>query len=209
MSILHRIGICATLYLALACANSALAGRIVCWTNDEGVRECGSSVPPQYIDKRREILNERGMVVHVTPAAKTEEQRAEEERLAKLAEQERQREEAKRREDEILLKTFTTERDVLIARDSKIAAIESVIGITSSNVASLQHDMEEQQRRAANFERRGKPVPDELLEEMRVTKRRIAEKEAIIQQKRQEQDAIRAQYDADLERFRKLTSERD
>ena len=192
--------------LALAWAGSAGAGRIVCWTNDEGVRECGHAVPPEYVDKRREELNERGIVVNVTPAAKTKEELAEEERLAKLAEQERKREEEKRQQDEILLKTFTTERDVLMARDSKVAAIESIIGIIASNVTSLERDLEEQQRRAANYERRGKSVPDELFQEMAATKRRIADKNAFVAQKRREQEAIRARYDADLARFRELTA---
>ena len=92
-----------------------------------------------------------------------------------------------------------------MARDSKIAAIESIIGITTSNVASLQRDLEDQQRQAANYERRGKSVPDELLQEMTVTKQRMVDKETFILQKRREQDAIRAQYDADLQRFRELS----
>ena len=61
-------------------APGAMAGSIKCWTNKEGVRECGAVVPPEYSQQRVEIMNERGIVVDVKEAAKTKEQLAEEAR---------------------------------------------------------------------------------------------------------------------------------
>ena len=63
--------------LLLSANPLSLSAAIKCWTNNDDVRECGHSVPPEYSQKRIEILNERGIVVSVKEAAKTKEQLAE------------------------------------------------------------------------------------------------------------------------------------
>ncbi|MEW6647505.1 MAG: hypothetical protein AB1450_09925 [Pseudomonadota bacterium] len=80
--------------LSLAIPGSALAA-IKCWTNKEGVRECGNVVPPEYAQKETRTVNERGITVEVKERAKTAEE-LEQERVAKEAEEARVREEKKR-----------------------------------------------------------------------------------------------------------------
>ena len=52
-------------YLGLLCiliATPALsdAARIKCWTNNEGVRECGNAVPPEYAQKGHKEVSKSG-----------------------------------------------------------------------------------------------------------------------------------------------------
>ncbi len=179
-------------------SDGSLAGaRIKCWVNKEGVRECGQFVPPEYAQQRIEIVNERGIVVEVIEAAKTKEQ------LAKEA-AERRRLAEQRRRDEILLNTFTTERDLELARKSRIQAIESIIAITNSNTRSLKAALTKVQKRAADFERAGEEPPKELFEEMESLRRQIKDNEEFVAKKQRDIIALEKRFDADLKRFREL-----
>ena len=46
-----------------------------CWTNDQGIRECGNSLPPKYVKQRIDFFNVKsGKVNKSTPAAKSQAQ---------------------------------------------------------------------------------------------------------------------------------------
>lgn len=183
---------------------TAHAATIKCWRNAEGQRECGQAVPPEYSQQRIEIINERGIVVEVIEAAKTKEQLAEEARQKELLkEQERRKKEQKRR-DTVLLNTFTTERDINIARKRRVDAIVGLIEITNSNTKSLQANLDEVQKRAADFERAGETPPKDVLDEMAAIKRQIADNEEFVAKKKKDIDAINKRFEADLKRFREL-----
>ena len=185
------------LALLLAAPMASAGSRIKCWVNKDGVRECGQFVPPEYAQQRIEIVNERGIVIEVIEAAKTKEQ------LAKEAAERRRLAEQKRR-DKILLNTFTTERDIELARKSRIQAIESIIAITNSNTRSLKASLAKVQKRAANFERAGEEPPKELFEEMDSLKRQIQDNEEFVAKKQRDIIALEKRFDADLKRFREL-----
>ncbi len=185
------------LVLLLATGPAVAGGRIKCWKNKDGVRECGQFVPPEYAQQRIEIINERGIVVDVIEAAKSREQ------LAREAAERRRRAEQKRR-DEILLNTFTTERDIELARKSRIQAIESIIAITNSNTRSLKANLAKVQKRAADFERSGETPPKELFEEMESLKRQIKDNQDFVAKKQRDIIALEKRFDADLKRFREL-----
>ncbi len=185
------------LALLLAAPMTTAGPRIKCWVNKDGVRECGQFVPPEYAQQRIEIINERGIVVEVIEAAKTREQ------LAREAAERRRLAEQKRR-DKILLNTFTTERDIELARKSRVQAIESIIAITNSNTRSLRASLAKIQKRAADFERAGEEPPKELFEEMDSLKRQIQDNEEFVAKKQRDIIALEKRFDADLKRFREL-----
>ena len=183
---------------------TTLAGSIKCWVNKDGVRECGYIVPPEYSQQRIEIMNQRGIVVEVKEAAKTKEQLAEEARLANLKKEEMRRQEQARLRDTILLNTFTTERDLKISYDDKIAVIMGHIDISNTGTRTLNENLKDAQRRAANHERAGEKVPQTLLEEIEGLKRQLKDNSDLVARKMSEIKALNEQYEADLKRFREL-----
>jgi len=188
----------------LITAPPALAGTIKCWTNKDGVRECGYSVPPEYSQQRIEIMNERGIQIGVKEAAKTKEQLEEDARLAKLKQEELQRQEEARLRDTILLNTFTTERDLKISYDDKIEVVKGVIDITKTGTRTLQQNLQTVQKKAANYERAGETMPENILNQMTNLKRQIKDNEKYTANKQREIKALNLQYGADLKRFREL-----
>ena len=183
---------------------ATMAGSIKCWTNKEGVRECGAVVPPEYSQQRVEIMNQRGIVVEVKEAAKTKEQLAEEARLAKLKKEELRRQEEARLRDTILLQSFTTERDLKISYDGKIAVNRDIIDITNTGTRTLNENLENTRTKAANYERAGEKPPESVLEEINSLKRQIKDNDEFIARKEEEIKVLKQQYEADLKRFREL-----
>jgi hypothetical protein len=201
---LALLGSLVCLISLLFAAPATMAGSIKCWTNKEGVRECGAVVPPEYSQQRVEIMNERGIVVDVKEAAKTKEQLAEEARLAKLRQEELRRQEEARLRDTILLQSFTTERDLKISYDGKIGVNRDIIDITNTGTRTLTENLDNTRTKAANYERAGEKPPESVLEEMNSLKRQIKDNDEFIARKEEEIKALKRQYEADLNRFREL-----
>lgn len=189
--------------IGLSTSFSAGAG-IKCWTNDEGVRECGNAVPPEYAQQGHKEISEQGIVVDEKERALTDEEIEARERQAAIeAEKERALEE-QRRKDAILLQTFSSEEDIITARDYKISAMEAQIKLAESRIDKLQADLDKRIEQAAVEERAGRKPPEALLEDIDSLRRQIETNKQFITDTRTEQERVRAEYDADLERFREL-----
>lgn len=190
--------------LGLGTALHAGAANIECWKNKDGVRECGNSVPPEYSQQRVEILNDQGVVIDVRAPAKTKEELEQEKREAQAKAEAEKRAAEQARQDQILLNTFTSDKDILLARDQKLGAVESIIEITQSSIESLRRQLNQLTERAADLERSGKQATPELLDDMADLRRQIKDKEDYIQKERTEKEQLRAEYAAQLKRFREL-----
>ena len=124
--------------ISLLCVGGSVpanAGKLYKWVDDEGQVRYGDQIPPQFAKQRQDTLNPQGVVVDTKSAAKTPDQLAEERREAEIAaEQERQRME-RAQHDHMLLSTFTSEDDMVMTRDGKIAAIEAAIHLAEARTS--------------------------------------------------------------------------
>lgn len=181
---------------------------IKCWTNHDGMRECGNVVPPEYAQKSHREFNQQGIMVKQTTRAKTkeeiEQERAEQARLAaEKAETERIAKDQAAR-DRILLDTFTTEDDLFLTRDGKLQAIEARIRHAKSRIDKLEQSLADLHAQAAMLERLGKPVPEALQREIANVEQQIGANRTFIEQYQSEQEEVRASFEADLQRLREL-----
>lgn len=196
------------LMLALLPLQSESA-RLYKWVDEQGNVHYGDKVPPEYSRQERKVLNDQGVQVDTLEAAKTPEQIAEEHRLEEIRREEERKAARQRAHDRMLLSTFTTEDDMIMTRDGKIAAIDSVIRITRGRIDKLEQEIEQDTRRAANLERAGRAVPKDLDERIAGNRERIQRYENFIESKQAEQEAIRRQFEADIRRFRELRAMQD
>jgi len=207
MSTLSRIktwsalALCTSLWLSMP---SLHAGKLYKWVDEHGQTRYGDRIPPQYAKKSNKTLNKQGVVVETKAAAKTREQIAEEQRLARQkAEQERKRQQQAHL-DRILLDTFTNEDEMILTRDGKIEAIEAVIRVTNSRTEKIKQRLEKQQLRAANLERSGKAVSPKLQRGIRESRRQIRYNSDYVSNRRKAQQAIGKKFELDIKRFRSL-----
>ena len=130
-----------------------------------------------------------------------------------MKERERQREEAEKeklraadqaRSDKALLASYGHEDDIIFVRDRKLAQIETSIKATEQTLKSLVAVHARLEKQAADESRGGKSPSDTTKANLAQTEGQIKRHEATIATKRKEQEDIRTQFAADLERYREL-----
>ncbi len=193
--------------MAVAVYTGTAQARIKCWTNNEGIKECGDTVPPEYAQKGHKELTEGGIVVDEYERALTKEEIEEARREQEIKAQEEKEAAEKARQDQILLDTFSNVDDIELTRDGKIKAIESQISHANRRNEKMQKDMEGLLEKAATAERAGKEPSETILKDIATLERQIKTNDTFIVEKRKEQEAVKEDYAIKIERFNKLKSE--
>jgi len=185
---------------SLITTQTAFAGKIKCWRNDEGVKECGAYVPAEHSQKRIETRGESGRIIDIKERAKTKEELKEAKRLAKIKKVEEEKIAEQQKKDAILLKTFSRELDITSLRDSKIKVLEGIISVTNSNNLALNKKLSKLKKRSEK-----KPTKHDA-EDIKKIEGRVAKNNKSIAEKRAIQNTIRKKFENDLQRFRALKS---
>jgi hypothetical protein len=179
-------------------------GRLYRWVDENGNVHYSDRLPPQAVKNPHATLDERGLVLEKEGRAKTPEEIAKEEELKRLREEQKRQLEEQKARDKVLLNTFRSEDDIILARDGKLATYDAQIRIAYTNIERLKAWLETQKKKAAALERKGRKVPQKLLREIENTRNQIkANYESILRQEK-DKDLLRRKYAADLKRFREL-----
>ena len=199
---------CALAVLTTALLPLPASAGIKCWTNDDGVRECGNTVPPKYAQKAHRELTGEGITVSTTKRAKSKEElrieRAEEARTEAIRTEEERKLRARKAKDRVLLSTFTTENELSLAHEGQVAAIDLRIDHTEQILGQLKHSLEQLHTQAAKLERRGKPITPELESRIAKTQQKMQDSHNFIERRRQQKAEMAVQYASDLDRYREL-----
>lgn len=193
-------------------ANGASAGtskRVMYrYVDASGVTVIKDYLPPEVVPKGYTILTESMQVVEVVPPVKTREQIKEEKALRlKMEAEDRARREAAKRDAE-LLRQFTQVDDIMRARDTQLGAIDVQMSIRSGQSALLVSQLEESQKHAADYERRGQPVPAELLRNIQEMQRQLGENRSFLDLQNKEKERVADKFKADIVRFKELQAQR-
>ena len=178
---------------------------IKCWVNKDGLRECGNVVPPEYTQGGHSQVTRAGTVREVE-GAKTPEEVAAERQRAEAEQADRQRASERAAQDRVLLHTFTTEEDLVLTRDGKLAVMESRVRLLEGRIVDLEKNHHQLQEQAALEERAGKSMSASLREDLLQVDRQIADHRQFVADQRREQGEIRSKFDSDVQRFRALKS---
>ena len=193
-----------TFMLALSLSPGSTTAGIKCWTNSEGVKECGNVVPPEYSQEGHSEVSEQGITTGTTDRAKTTEELAAEKQA--LVEQEARKKVAAKQAayERVLLDTFTTEDDLLLARDGKLAAIDTRILHTQQIATGLEEKLGSLEEEAANQERAGGTLDEELLADIAALQSQIEQNSMFILERQNEKESLSLQFVEDLARYREL-----
>jgi hypothetical protein len=194
--------------LALILGNFSAEAKMVCWKDKDGVHTCGNAVPPEYAQQSTKRLNKQGVTVEKTARAKTGKE-LKKEREMKREQAEKDKEErrianAQARKDLVLLQTYNSEDELELARDGKIAVLDSRIKHNQQIITKLETSQAELQKDAAAIERSGKPVPDTLRKDLNEIEDRISKRQKVNEQHAKDQGEVRETFIADIARYREL-----
>jgi hypothetical protein len=195
-----------TMLILVGVSLSAQA-RIKCWKNKDGITECGESVPPEYSQKSHTELNDQGMVIEKTKRAKTEEELQEEASKKAAAAEEKRKKEEKEKQDRILLYTYSSVKDIKIVRDEQLDALEANIKLTQKRNKKIQNELNNRMKAAAAAEQAGKKPGDRLLKDIERLKHQIKNNNKFIDERRQDIDKTKQEYEEKIARFKELKGE--
>jgi len=201
----HAALLAACLLLANPLPDAAHAG-LYKWVDEQGNVHYGDRPPPNP-NAGHVRYNEQGVVVDSKPAALTEAERA----AAREAERQRreqvEREEARVHRDRVLLETFTTERDLLLARDDRIGALDAAITLSRKHIDNWGVKLADVEMRITKLNEQGMQAPSLLLGERDSLRRQVTGAEEFSAQKISERSELAGQFEADIARYRELRRE--
>jgi len=185
-------------------STAATAQSLYRWVDKDGVVHYGDHIPPEYANNDRQILNQHGITVGFEEGEITPEEQAELDRIAAEEEQRDRDHQAAVARDQMLLATYLSVADIEGLRDRRIALLESQITVTELYLTNLRKHLESTQLLVARFEAQETPVPENLRLELEQTTESIDVYQTQLVATREQQQALRVEFDADIERFAEL-----
>jgi hypothetical protein len=177
------------------------------WVDENGQMHFGDKIPSKYVVKEHEELNEQGVTIKHKEAAKTREQKAEEKRLEKERKMAELEEKKKKQRDRVLLDTYTTERDLIVARDSRLDAVGSQIHLAESIIADSNNKIESMEKQVTQIKASNREVPADLYQRIEGEKRQVEVQSEVMENHIKRRDEIATQFNGYIERFKVLKAE--
>lgn len=166
------------------------------------------TLPDEAIRRGYEILTKQGRVLKVVPPALTDEERAlKAEREAEAARLAAERKAAAER-DLQLRRTYSHPDDIVRAMNRKLREMFSLIRLKRSNISAIESQLEQEQERAANIERAGGTIPDDMLTKMARLRQQITDLENEITLQERDIQTARAGYEEQILRFEQLSGQK-
>ena len=196
---------------ALACAGTCAAapspsspkqGVAYRWVDEQGVVHYGDHIPPQYASKERAVLNSQGVEVGHLEAQKSPEEAAADAHAREAQMRERQH-------DAFLITTYTSVKDIEALRDLRLDQLRGQRAAAEQYTESLRTRLATLQTRALSFQPYNshpdaRRMPDDLAENLVRTVNELHAQDHELAVKSQDETTLRAQFQADIERYRAL-----
>ena len=186
----------------------AAEARVYCCKDARGQQVCGDVLPASCADRSYRELNSQGATVKQIDAPMSDAQRAKRDADTKKAVEDEKVRQEQRRRDTTLLNTYTSEREIDVARDRRVADIEELLTRLREQKQTLTDRQKKLETDAAAFAGKNKRVPSHIKDRLDTTTedlRLIAEN---IAAKERDLTDTRKRFEEDRTRFRELAGSR-
>ncbi len=193
------------LFAGAAAAQSDKQKKLYRWVDKDGQVHYGDSVPAEYAEQDREVLNRQGV-----PVGREEGTITPEEAAAQAAADKAARDEQKRKlRDRVLLQTYQSVQELEILRDNRLDLVDAQLTIQEQSLSNLRAQRAQIERMAgryapANTAPDAPALPDEVAADLARSASDIATQEANLQRRRDERESIRQNFEADIRRYQEL-----
>lgn len=177
----------AILLIAALTAAASAAERLYRYRNSDGVLVIDFQIPARYVDQGYDIISPGGTLIeHVPPR--------QEEQAAKLAQAVGQ-EEARKKEDTYILRSFSSVDDVEAARKRRLSGLDYEMTALRSRHAQYEERLLALAEKAAGYQAAGKPVPETVTDEIRAIEEQQRNTEALLVERSAQYRDTEARYD--------------
>lgn len=175
------------------------------WESEDGVPSYGDSVPPEAADKEKQVLNEAGITVDVLRGKKSDEEIAEERRLAALAEER----EKQRRADQALLATYLSVEEIEMHRDRRVELFQAQARVTELYLRNLDRRLQLLEGEASAYrpyseDPEAEMIDPDLLDDLNETKDTIKRHQQNLKRYERNEQEMNDRFARDINRFRQL-----
>jgi hypothetical protein len=176
------------------------AARITCCDVD-GKRTCGDPPPQQCVNKAKKEFNKGGVAREVEAPLTAEQRVAREAETARLAEEKKKAADLARR-DRALVDSYTSEKDIDLARDRAVAEIEKNSEQAKSRLEAAQKKKQKFDQEKEFYQK--KPMPAAMQAQIKDNESEIAAQNKALQEKDASIEAINLRFETDKARYRTL-----
>jgi hypothetical protein len=199
------VSIAVLILLPLTASAGQKVQKLYRWVDSEGVVHYGDSIPAQYAELERQVVNDHGITVGVMHAKKTEEEIQEEKRQEEL----RQARELQRRQDQALLATYLSVDEILLHRDRRVELFQAQARVTELYLSNLKRRLDKLEEEASQYrpystDPDAEMIDPDLAGDLVTTKDTIERHKANLQRFHDDEQNIVARFDGDINRFKKL-----
>lgn len=192
----------------LVLSSTALAkgeAKVYRWVDEDGNVYYGDSVPVEFRDQRKDVLDDTGVMIDSIEGKKTEEEleqeRLENERTAAKAMQ--------LRKDRALLATYLSVDEIVMHRDRRVELFQAQSRVTELYLRNLERRLQKLRDEASRYQPYSQdtnaPMIDEsLAEDLRKTKDTISRHQRNLKKYETDEKQIIERFDGDIARFKLL-----
>lgn len=174
---------------------SAEARQYFRYKDDDGQIVINSSIPPEFVRRGYEIVDDKGIVLRVVEPQLSEEE------INRRAE-EASRAEAERARDAELMRLYRNPTDVDRAMRTWLSRLDMEIRLKNNRISILRAEFNDLQAEAANLERAGQEVSSDLLSDMANLDDQVGILRGEIAEIEQRQRAAEQRFQAERERMK-------
>jgi len=175
------------------------------WEDADGNVFYGDSIPAEYAERPKEVLDETGVKIGMIEGRKTEEQLEQE----RIDNERRERQEQQMKADRNLLATYLSVEEIELHRDRRVELFQAQSRVTELYLRNLEHRLKELRDEASRYQPYSQdnnaPMIDEgLAEDLRKTKDTIDRHQRNLQRFESDEKQIIERFDGDIMRFKNL-----
>ena len=198
-----------TLSIVLLSTAFSVQARLYKWVDDDGQIHFGDRIPTEYLAKEHEELNEQGVTTRYRAAMKTAVEKAEDRRLEEEQKKVALIAKKKKQRDRVLLDTYTTERDLILARDSRLDAVGSQIQLAGSIVSDSHKKIDSMEKQIIQIKESNRDVPADLYEKFDREQRQVVVQTQVLENHKIRRHEISEQFNGYIKRFRVLITDQN
>ena len=189
----------------VACATGESSGKLYRWVDEHGRVQYGDTLPPNAGVRGSAELGKTGQVMKRSESL--QERKA---RLAAEAEAARIKKEKdeQNRADQALLGTFTSTKEIDLARDRALEFHKMAIQSAEIRISQVVVNQKEVNAGAAEIIKRGKELPSYLKNQIEANQAELDSLNRIVKANQEAMIGVKEKYDADKARYRQLTEKK-
>ena len=175
------------------------------WEDADGNVYYGDSIPAEFAERPKEVLDESGVTIAELEGKKTEEQLERE----RIEDERRVAQELQQRADRALLSTYLSVDEIVMHRDRRVELFQAQSRVTELYLRNLERRLQKLRDEASRYqpysEDTSAPMIDEgLATDLQKTKETISRHQRNLKKFESDEKQIVARFDGDIARFKTL-----